>query len=83
MSAIITTEFGQAVPPAPRHAVTVHMGPEWANAVLFGADAPSVVARFKNTYPRTRPHRDIARVSHPGTTYLGGFLEKTPNLMQL
>jgi cystathionine gamma-synthase len=63
MSARITTEFGQAVPPAPRHAVTVHMGAEWANAVKFGADAPSVVAKFKNTYPRTRPHRVIAQVS--------------------
>lgn len=63
MSARITTEFGQAVPPAPRHAVTVHMGPEWENAVQFGADPPSVVAKFKNTYPRTRPHRDIAQVS--------------------
>ncbi|KAF3015613.1 hypothetical protein E8E14_010400 [Neopestalotiopsis sp. 37M] len=73
MSAIITTEFGQAVPPAPRHAVTVHMGPEWANAVLFGADAPSVVARFKNTYPRTRPHSDIARLSQAVLEHTGSI----------
>ncbi|WAO96922.1 Hypothetical protein NCS54_01461700 [Fusarium falciforme] len=63
MSARITTEFGQAVPPAPRHAVTVHMGSEWENAVRFGADSASVVAKFKNTYPRTRPHRDISQLS--------------------
>jgi cystathionine gamma-synthase len=63
MSAKITTEFGQAVPPAPRHAVTAHMGSEWETAVQFGTDAPSVVAKFKNAYPRTRPHRDIVHVS--------------------
>lgn len=63
MSAKITTEFGQAVPPAPRHAVTVHMGYEWENAVQFAVDPPSVIAKFKNTYPRTRPHRDIVQVS--------------------
>lgn len=63
MSAKITTEFGHAVPPAPRHAVTVHMGSEWSNAVEFGADALSVVAKFKNAYPRTKPHRDIVQVS--------------------
>lgn len=62
-SSKITTRFGHAVPPAPRHAVTVHMGPEWETAEKFGADSASVVARFQNTYPRTRPHRDIAQVS--------------------
>ncbi|KAK8928047.1 putative cystathionine gamma-synthase [Metarhizium anisopliae] len=63
MSAKITTEFGHAVPPAPRHAVTVHMGSEWSNAVEFGADALSVVAKFKNAYPRTKPHGDIVQLS--------------------
>ncbi|PTB39390.1 hypothetical protein M441DRAFT_81384 [Trichoderma asperellum CBS 433.97] len=70
MSAKITTPFGQAVPPAPRHAVTVHMGPEWANAVKFGADSASVVAKFKNTYPRTRPHRDIAQLSEAALKHI-------------
>ncbi|KZZ90845.1 Cystathionine gamma-synthase, converts cysteine into cystathionine [Moelleriella libera RCEF 2490] len=63
MSATITTSFGQAVPPAPRHAVTVHKGAVWENAVKFGAGVPSVIAKFYDVYPRicprTRPHRDI------------------------
>ncbi|KAI8675698.1 hypothetical protein NCS57_00471700 [Fusarium keratoplasticum] len=71
MSARITTEFGQAVPPAPRHAVTVHMGPGWENAERFGADSASIVAKFKNTYPRTRPHRDIAQLSAAVLDYIG------------
>ncbi|POR35848.1 Uncharacterized protein TPAR_03951 [Tolypocladium paradoxum] len=58
MSAPITTQFGDAVPPAPRHSVTVHM-PGWANAERFGADSSSVIAAFKNAYPRMKPHPDI------------------------
>ena len=63
MSPKVTTEFGEAVPPAPRHAVTAHMGPDWDIVEEFGSDSKSVVARFKNTYPRSRPHRDMAEVS--------------------
>ena len=62
MSAKITTPFGYPVPPAPRHSVTVHMGP-WENAQKYGADSRSVIASFKNAYPRMKPHRDIASVS--------------------
>ena len=66
MSAKITTPFGHPVPPAPRHSVTVHMGP-WENAEKYGADSRSVIASFKNAYPRMKPHKDIASVS--STTY--------------
>ncbi|RDA94942.1 hypothetical protein CP533_0153 [Ophiocordyceps camponoti-saundersi (nom. inval.)] len=57
----ITTPFGDAVPPAPRHAITVHM-PGFATAERFGKDPPSVIAHFKSVYPRMKPHQDIARL---------------------
>ncbi|RCI16942.1 hypothetical protein L249_1758 [Ophiocordyceps polyrhachis-furcata BCC 54312] len=57
----VTTPFGDAVPPAPRHAITVHM-PGFATAERFGKDPPSVIAHFKSVYPRMRPHQDIARL---------------------
>lgn len=68
MSARITTPFGEAVPPAPRHSVTVHMG-SWDTVKEYGADSSKVVPRFKNAYPRMRPHRDIAQVGRHHTTH--------------
>lgn len=62
MSAKITTPFGHAVPPALHHSVTVHMG-TWQNVEKYGADSRSVIASFKNAYPRMKPHQDIASVS--------------------
>ncbi|CAG9989462.1 unnamed protein product [Clonostachys byssicola] len=59
MSSKITTPFGEAVPPAPRHSVTVHMG-GWDTVEKYGTDSSAVIAHFKNAYPRMRPHRDIA-----------------------
>ncbi|RFU24206.1 hypothetical protein B7463_g12135, partial [Scytalidium lignicola] len=58
MSAKITTKFGHAVPPAPRHSVTVHM-PGWQNVEKFAADSRSVITTFNNAYPRMKPHKDI------------------------
>ncbi|PFH61607.1 hypothetical protein XA68_16868 [Ophiocordyceps unilateralis] len=66
----VKTPFGEAVPPAPRHAITVHM-PGFATAERFGADPPSVIAHFKNVYPRMRPHRDIARLIEAVLAHLG------------
>lgn len=61
MSAPITTMFGEAVPPAPRHSVTVHMG-SWDTVEKYGTDSSTVIPHFKNTYPRMKPHRDIVEV---------------------
>lgn len=61
MSTKILTELGHAVPPAPRHSVTVHMG-KWDTAEKYVADSASVIATFQNAYPRMKPHRDIANV---------------------
>ncbi|KAH6661957.1 pyridoxal phosphate-dependent transferase [Plectosphaerella plurivora] len=62
MSLKITTPFGEAVPPAPRHAVTVHMG-GWDIIEKYGADSSSVIPLFKNAYPRMKCHRDILQLS--------------------
>ncbi|KAL1869126.1 hypothetical protein Daus18300_005662 [Diaporthe australafricana] len=62
MSAKITTAFGEAVPPAPRHSVTAHMG-GWETVERYGANSSSVIACFNNAYPRMRPHWDIAQLS--------------------
>lgn len=64
MSIKITTQFGHAVPPAPRHAVTVHM-PGWQTVEKYSVDAQSIIKTFHNAYPRAKPHRDIATVRMP------------------
>ncbi|RKU42517.1 hypothetical protein DL546_003794 [Coniochaeta pulveracea] len=63
MSAKITTPFGEAVPPAPRHSVTVHMGGGWDTVEKYGTNSSSVISLFKNAYPRMKPHRDIAQLA--------------------
>jgi len=65
MSAKITTPFGHAVPPAPRHSVTVHI-PTWEAIQTFVANPPRFIASLKNVYPRMKPHKDIAEVSYIG-----------------
>ncbi|KAI0451114.1 PLP-dependent transferase [Xylaria acuta] len=62
MSSRITTGLGQAVPPANRHSVTVHM-PTWADVERYGQDSAALAATFQNVYPRMRPHDDIANLS--------------------
>ncbi|EXJ70720.1 uncharacterized protein A1O5_05710 [Cladophialophora psammophila CBS 110553] len=66
----ITTAFGHAVPPAPRHAVTVHM-PGWQTVQKYGADPRSVIATFHNAYPRAKPHRDIVNLANTVLSHLG------------
>ncbi|KJZ73443.1 hypothetical protein HIM_07237 [Hirsutella minnesotensis 3608] len=58
MSALITTQLGEAVPPAPRHAITVHM-PGWDTVERFADNPSAMIASFKSVYPRMKPHRDI------------------------
>jgi cystathionine gamma-synthase len=61
MSAKIDTLPGYAVPPAPRHAVTVHM-PGWQMVERYSIDSRSVIKTFHDAYPRAKPHRDIDKV---------------------
>jgi len=62
MSAKIQTLWGYAIPPAPRHAVTVHM-PSWETIVRFAERDPALMASFKSMYPRMMPHKDVKEVS--------------------
>ncbi|KOS20669.1 putative cystathionine gamma-synthase [Escovopsis weberi] len=63
MAALITTEPGEPVPPAPRHSVTFYFGRELERIEKFGADPGPVVARLKTAYPRMKPHRDIQQLA--------------------
>ncbi|CZS91414.1 hypothetical protein WAI453_011674 [Rhynchosporium graminicola] len=62
MSAKITTRFGAAVPPAPRHSVTCHM-PTWDDAEKFAADPVASTRDFTSVYPRLGQHPDILKLS--------------------
>lgn len=62
MATKITTQLGQAVPPAPQHSITIHM-PTWENVERFGANLACVVVNFQIAYPRIKPQRDVADVS--------------------
>ncbi|KAJ8128599.1 hypothetical protein O1611_g5036 [Lasiodiplodia mahajangana] len=70
MSAQITLGLGQAVPPANRHSITVHM-PTWADVERYGEDSASLIANFENVYPRMRPNDDIARLSSATLRHIG------------
>ncbi|KAI1130569.1 PLP-dependent transferase [Nemania abortiva] len=62
MSPRITLGFGEAVPPANRHSVTVHM-PTWADVENYGEDSAALIPNFKNVYPRMRPNDDIGNLT--------------------
>ncbi|KAL2062051.1 hypothetical protein VTL71DRAFT_6317 [Oculimacula yallundae] len=62
MSAKITTKFGDAVPPAPRHAITAHM-PTWEDVEKFAQDPPAAMQNFASVYPRLGRHRDVIKLS--------------------
>lgn len=63
MAPKITTETGSAIPPAPRHAITVHF-PGWENATKIRDRHlyPNLVNELKSMYPRIKIHADIAAV---------------------
>lgn len=72
MSTKIQTEFGHALPPAPRHAITTHV-PTWKVIEQFRDRDPELMRSFKSMYPRFWIHPDIATVSGkaPGATHSG------------
>ncbi|KAH8802432.1 pyridoxal phosphate-dependent transferase [Xylogone sp. PMI_703] len=63
MSTKITTQPGYAVPPALPHSVTVHMGDTWQSVEKYCADPSTVIAQFKNAYPRMKIHGDIVHLA--------------------
>ncbi|KAI1742720.1 PLP-dependent transferase [Xylaria scruposa] len=70
MSPQITLALGQAVPPATRHSITVHM-PTWADVERYGEDSTTFIANFQNVYPRMRPNDEIARLSSAILRHIG------------
>jgi cystathionine gamma-synthase len=61
MAAEIQTEWFGPLPPAPRHAITLHM-PLWSNLLKFMDKDPELFAKFKSMYPRIIPHKDVKEV---------------------
>ncbi|KAJ9608192.1 hypothetical protein H2200_007180 [Cladophialophora chaetospira] len=62
MSVEIQTPFGTALPPAPRHAITVH-APAWKTMIRFKDRDPELFKEFKSMYPRFVLHKDVNEVS--------------------
>lgn len=62
MSAKIETEFGRALPPAQRHAITTHL-PGWANLLRFANKDPAIIQQMKSVYPRMMMNADVKNVS--------------------
>ncbi|MCJ1247551.1 hypothetical protein MMC30_004765 [Trapelia coarctata] len=62
MSTKIQTLWGDSIPPAPRHAITVHM-PSWETVVRFAERDPALMASFKKMYPRMIPHSDVKELT--------------------
>jgi cystathionine gamma-synthase len=67
MSTTIQTPFGTALPPNPRHAITVHV-PSWQSLLDFVDQKPELLVQLKSMYPRFVLHRDILKVRGPMTT---------------
>ena len=80
MSVEIRTPFGTALPPAPRHAVTVHL-PEWQTVIRFKDRDPELLARMKNMYPRIVLHKDIVEVWQPRSRPVKHWLKDNKTLM--
>ncbi|KAG0648231.1 O-succinylhomoserine (thiol)-lyase [Hyphodiscus hymeniophilus] len=58
----IQTESGYALPPAPRHSITVH-SPGWENALKFMNKDIEFIMSVKSMYPRMLLHRDIQELT--------------------
>jgi len=62
MAVQIQTTLGHAVPPAPRHAITVHM-PKWQTVLDFIESRPALMKSIVSMYPRMMLHKDVKEVS--------------------
>lgn len=61
MASKIQTPYGTALPPAPRHAITVHV-PTWQSLLKFTARDPEFMKSLKSMYPRFVLHKDVKEV---------------------
>ncbi|KAF7974585.1 hypothetical protein HWV62_11854 [Athelia sp. TMB] len=66
----ILTEFGTALPPAPRHSITVH-APGWQTVLRLMDLDPTLFMSFKSMYPRMIIHRDIQELAKVILTHAG------------
>jgi cystathionine gamma-synthase len=66
MTPKIQTAKGYAIPPAPRHSVTVHY-PGWEAATRMRdiKKDSSILQELHSMYPRVKIHRDIVEVRPP------------------
>ncbi|OAP65285.1 hypothetical protein AYL99_01257 [Fonsecaea erecta] len=62
MSLEIQTPYGTALPPAPRHAITVHL-PLWQSIVRFRDHDPELFKALKSMYPRFVLHKDVLELT--------------------
>jgi len=51
MATLIETSLGDALPPQPHHAITVHL-PKWQSIVRFADRDPELMKQLKTMYPR-------------------------------
>ncbi|KIX05925.1 uncharacterized protein Z518_03899 [Rhinocladiella mackenziei CBS 650.93] len=68
MSAKIQTPFGTALPPAPHHAITVHM-PAWQTITRFRDQDMELIQSLKNMYPRFVLHKDVKALTQKIVEY--------------
>ncbi|OAL32883.1 hypothetical protein AYO20_07674 [Fonsecaea nubica] len=62
MSLEIQTPYGTALPPAPRHAITVHL-PAWRSIERFRDRDPELFRSLRSMYPRFVLHRDVLELT--------------------
>ncbi|OAG43635.1 hypothetical protein AYO21_02221 [Fonsecaea monophora] len=62
MSLEIQTPYGTALPPAPRHAITVHL-PQWRSIERFRDRDPELFRSLRSMYPRFVLHRDVLELT--------------------
>ncbi|KIW24531.1 uncharacterized protein PV07_10240 [Cladophialophora immunda] len=70
MSLEIQTPYGTALPPAPRHAITVHL-PQWQSIVRFRDHDPELFKALKSMYPRFILHKDVLELTEKITEFAG------------
>lgn len=63
MSAKVQTSLGCAMPPATRHAITLHL-PKWETIVRFANRDPELPKQFQSVYPRMMLQKDVKEASH-------------------
>ncbi|KIX93390.1 uncharacterized protein Z520_10809 [Fonsecaea multimorphosa CBS 102226] len=75
MALEVQTPHGTALPPAPRHAITVHVQ-GWQSVVRFRDGDPELFKSLKSMYPRFVLHRDVLELTEKISELAGGDAEQ-------